>query len=149
MQKGPDISIRENILIGSQGYQTVLYQFPQKGDSYFFEITPLKNQTIRVGISPNKYQDMNFLDYPCGMHPVSYSYRLTDGYIFNDGIGKPYGQEVKVKESIAISYDQEQRTLQYIFNGKSLGIAFSNIPDLEYYAAVSLFGHAEASIQLT
>ncbi|KAM3128031.1 hypothetical protein pb186bvf_019877 [Paramecium bursaria] len=51
---------------------------PQKGDSYFFEIAPLKNQTLIVGISPNKYQDMNFLDYPCGMHPVSYSYRLTD-----------------------------------------------------------------------
>ena len=35
------------------------------------------------------------------MDICNYNWNLS----FNDGIGKPYGQEVKVKETIAISYD--------------------------------------------
>ncbi|CAD8092996.1 unnamed protein product [Paramecium primaurelia] len=144
LMKGPNIIVSGNkvsLAFKESGYETLILQ-PPMGNENSLIINLINGSGVRVGITLND-PSLNLIEYPVGMHKCQYSYRIKDGYKFNDGIGTKYGNGIKKSEPIRMLFINNE--LIFEEQGKSLGCAFKVLPikDGKYYPAISIFQDAQ------
>ncbi|CAD8107670.1 unnamed protein product [Paramecium sonneborni] len=144
LMKGPNIIISGNkvqLAFKESGYETLIFQPPMTNENSLV-INLINGSGVRVGITLND-PSLNLIDYPVGMHKCQYSYRVKDGFKFNDGIGIKYGNGIKKSELIRMLFINNE--LIFEEQGKSIGCAFKVLPikDGKYYPAISIFQDAQ------
>jgi hypothetical protein len=60
------------------------------------------------------------------------------GNTYRSGSSSSYGQSYRTGDVITLQLDMDARTLSYMKNGTSLGVAFTDLPD-QVYPAFSLY----------
>jgi hypothetical protein len=103
-----------------------------------YSVQILKGKYIMIGFAPRHGFEKNGDSYrTCGWFLSVYNGRLfSQGGVFN----KPYGDAIPERTVVTAIHDRNQNTIEFHIDGRSLGIAFSNITPGKLYAAASI-GH--------
>ena len=116
-----------------------------------FQVFPLSKWTMTIGVWKTKYPINTGSTYFIFTGDTkSYGWIITTKKITaGDDISKKmYGKEKCVKgDIIDMILDLDKKELRYIRNGEDYGVAFENIEDTEYIAAIDMYG-GEDSIQI-
>jgi hypothetical protein len=59
-----------------------------------------------------------------------------------------YGTPIPNGSVVTVIHDRRQRHIEFQLDGKSLGIAFTNVTQDELYAAIDVYGYSMAEIHI-
>jgi Set1/Ash2 histone methyltransferase complex subunit ASH2 len=150
------------------GYKSILANAAAQQGNWFFEAN------INLGIGHTRIgfttSDIN-LNTPAGYDKNGYSMRSTNGDVFHQAAGKPYGEEfgpgdiigclivlpeldpVVKSQRIAQTYGRSadkklllpKSRIKFYKNGVDLGVAFSPIYEGAYFPVISLYNNASVT----
>jgi hypothetical protein len=92
-----------NLVIGGQNYSTLMTLGEIHEGVFYYEVIPTAlppSSNMRVGISNSNLN--NVLECPVGIHASSYSYRISDGCVFNNRRSAPFGNAVALNQTLGV-----------------------------------------------
>jgi hypothetical protein len=99
----------------------------------------VKGQNIMIGLAPREgFQKNRLNSMSCG-----WFIHVLSGRLFSQDHAnfQAYGKgRIPVGSIVTAIHDTHQHTIEFQVNGTSLGIAFRNIPHVNLYAAVDIWG---------
>jgi hypothetical protein len=112
-----------------------------------YSVQIVKGQNLMIGLAPRHGFDKNGLNFKsCGW----YFHVLSGKLMSRDGAyKKAYCKEWITEGSlVTVIHDTRRHTIEFQVNGKSLGIAFRNIPRENLYAAADFPGSSGTEIRI-
>lgn len=110
---------------------------------HYFEVTmdaTVQRGNIYIGLSDSKFSWSKNL----GFFANSFAYRSEDGKkIHERGIQESYGPSFSQGHVIGCGFDTCLQNIFYTLDGEYLGIAFSNVPLLDYYPTATMHAFGE------
>ncbi|KAI9488507.1 concanavalin A-like lectin/glucanase domain-containing protein [Zychaea mexicana] len=114
---------------------------------HYFEITVQEAKSdvvLSIGLSTKPYP----LFRMPGWNNHSIGYHSDDGRKFIDDAsgGQDYGPSWKKGDTVGCGYSPTEGNVFFTKNGQMLGIAYSSISPLNYYASLAADGHAKVNV---
>jgi hypothetical protein len=114
------------------------HPIPESCLLYYYEIRIVskgRDGYMGIGLAA---QNVNMQRLP-GWDKQSYGYHGDDGHSFSSsGTGQPYGPTFTTNDVIGCAYNLVENKCFYTKNGFSLGVAFSDLPNVPLYPTVGL-----------
>jgi len=100
------------------------------------------NRNFAIGIAAEAF-DVQCNTFPGGMsatNTAGVSLAAWCGYIYNNGTSTSYCSQISIGDVVTMRVDMSARTMEYIVNGSSKGIAARDLPQGKYFCAVAFAG---------
>ncbi len=132
---GDDLTLQENNRrVSKRAYEYNGVQSAKPCSNYSVQV--INGRIIYIGFAPRQaFKKNTFNHTTCGWFVF-----VADGTLYAQGgiRDKAYGTAIPIGSMVTAIHDKSQHTIEFQVDGKSLGIAFSNIPHDELYAAADL-----------
>jgi hypothetical protein len=111
-----------------------------------YSVQIVKGDRLMIGFAPRYGFQRNLLNFvTCG-----WFLSVNDGTLWSqDGTWQePYGTAIPEGSIVTVIHHMQQHTIEFLVNGKSLGIAFNNIPHENLYAAADFLFFSDANNEI-